>query len=185
MATLRILACGNLVAVSNFVQLLNRVTTTRVSQIQQRWSSYKSSSKYKTPEDYTDYEITKDENEWKYVERLLPYKIIPNPPTIGNKFPSGYKPASASPKDNPYFIERTKNYMQPVYLYRNPRGTKRVTEINRIQGNIWILEQDMKQYIQECTGHRIASQINEFAGLIKLKGDYVNRVKEWMNTKGF
>jgi len=75
--------------------------------------------------------------------------------------------------------------MQPVYLYRNPRGTKRVTEITRIQGNIWILEQDMKQYVQERTGHRIASQINEFAGLIKLKGDYVNHVKEWMNTKGF
>lgn len=49
-----------------------------------------------TPEDYTDYEITKDENEWKYVERLLPYKIIPKPPTIGNKFPSGYKPASGT-----------------------------------------------------------------------------------------
>ncbi|EGI69677.1 PREDICTED: probable 39S ribosomal protein L49, mitochondrial [Acromyrmex echinatior] len=184
MAVLRILACGNLVAISNSVQLLNRVTITRVSQIQQRWSSYKSSSKYKTPENYTDYEITKDENEWKYVERLLPYKIIPKPPTTG-KFSSGYKPASASPKDNPYFIERTKNYMQPVYLYRNPRGLKKITEITKIQGDIWALEQDLKKYVQKRTRHKITSQINEFAGLIKFKGDYVNRVKEWMNKKGF
>ncbi|KYN08905.1 PREDICTED: probable 39S ribosomal protein L49, mitochondrial [Trachymyrmex cornetzi] len=185
MAALRILACGNLVAVPKSVQLLNRVTTTRVSQIQQRWSSYQSSSKYKTPEDYTDYEISKNENEWKYVERLLPYKIIPKPSTTENKFPSGYKPASASPKDNPYFIERTKNYMQPVYLYRNPRGCKRVTEITKIQGNIWALEQDIQQYVQQNMGHRLASQINEFAGLLKFKGDYVNCIKKWMDTKGF
>lgn len=69
---------------------------TLVFQIQQRWSSYKSSSKYTTPEDYTDYEITKDPNEWKYVERVLRYKIVPKPTTGDTciKLPSGYKPAS-------------------------------------------------------------------------------------------
>lgn len=65
-----------------------------ILQIQQRWGSYKSSSKYTTPEDYTDYEITKDPNEWKYVQRLLGYKIIPKPATGDDKLPSGYKPAS-------------------------------------------------------------------------------------------
>jgi len=89
------------------------------------------------------------------------------------------------PTDYPYFIERTKNYMQPVYLTRNPRGTKRITKITKIQGDIWTLERDMKRFIEECTGRKIASQIHEFAGVIKFKGDYVNRVKEWMDTKGF
>lgn len=75
--------------------------------------------------------------------------------------------------------------MQPVYLYRSPRGIKKVTEITKIQGNIWALEHDIKKYVEECTGRKIATQIHEFAGLIKVKGDYVNRVKEWMHTKGF
>lgn len=65
-----------------------------IFQIQQRWGSYKSSSRYTTAEDYTDYEITRDLNEWRYVERVLGYKIIPKPVIGSVKFPSGYKPAS-------------------------------------------------------------------------------------------
>lgn len=47
---------------------------------------------YTKPEDYTDYEITKDPNEWKYVESVLPYKVIPKPPTGDVDLPSGWKP---------------------------------------------------------------------------------------------
>ncbi|XP_039307986.1 probable 39S ribosomal protein L49, mitochondrial [Solenopsis invicta] len=187
MAALRqIFARGNLAALSIPVarRPLNRLAPL-IPQIQQRWSSYKSSSKYTTPEDYTDYDITKDPNEWKYVERVLGYKIIPKPPTGNVKLPSGYKLASAAPTNYPYFIERTKNYMQPVYLTRNPRGYKKITKIAKIQGDIWALERDMKQYVEECMKKKIASQIHEFAGVIKFKGDCVNRVKEWMDMKGF
>lgn len=58
-----------------------------------RWGSFKSSASYTKSEDYTDYEITKDLNEWKYVERLLRYKTVPKPPTGDVELPSGYKPA--------------------------------------------------------------------------------------------
>jgi len=54
----------------------------------------------------------------------------------------------ALPTDYPYFIERTKNYMRPVYLTRNSKGTKRITKITKIQGDIWTLERDMKRYIE-------------------------------------
>ncbi|XP_071626940.1 large ribosomal subunit protein mL49 isoform X2 [Temnothorax longispinosus] len=194
MAALRILARGNLAAIPQFprpvpVQPLYRAATSRVAflgpQIQQRWGSYKSSSKYTTPEDYTDYEITKDPTEWKYVERVLRYKIIPKPATGDIKFSSGYKPASALPTDYSYFVERTKNYMQPVYLTRNLRGAKKVTEITKIQGDIWALERDMKRFLEERMRKKVASQIHEFAGIIKFKGDCVSRVKEWMDMKGF
>jgi len=89
---------------------------TLVFQIQQRWSSYKLSSKYTTPEDYTDYEITKDPNEWKYVERVLRYKIIPKPPTgdICTKLPSGYKPAFG--KLQLLNIFHTLHLLQNMYL---------------------------------------------------------------------
>lgn len=75
--------------------------------------------------------------------------------------------------------------MQSVYLIRNPRGTKRITKITKIQGDIWALERDIKQHVEKRTGNKIASQIHEFAGVIKFKGDYVSRVKEWMDMKGF
>lgn len=65
------------------------VQITFIFQIQQRWAS-----KYTTPKDYTDYEITKDPNEWKYVECLFGYKTVPKPPTGDIQLPSGYKPAS-------------------------------------------------------------------------------------------
>jgi len=184
MAALWILARGKL-ALAAFSNPVEPLTRALGPQIQQRWSSYKSSPRYTKPEDYTDYEITKDPNEWKYVERVLGYKCIPKPPTEDAKLPSGYKPASASPTVNSYFIERTKNYMQPVYLIENPRGTKKVTKISKIQGDIWALERDVKQYLEECMGKQIASQIHEFAGVLKFRGDYVSRVKEWMDMKGF
>ncbi|XP_036139774.1 probable 39S ribosomal protein L49, mitochondrial isoform X2 [Monomorium pharaonis] len=167
MAALSIFVRSNLAALSNPVAQLSRNRS--APQIQQRWGSYRSSLKYTIPEDYTDYEITKDPNEWKYVECALGYKVIPKPMIEDTKHPSGYKPATAVPTDYPYFVERTKNYMQPVYLNRNPRGTKKITKISKIQGDIWALERDMKQYIEEQTGKKIASQIHEFAGVIKFK----------------
>ncbi|XP_020292020.1 probable 39S ribosomal protein L49, mitochondrial isoform X1 [Pseudomyrmex gracilis] len=190
MAALCVSARASLVAVLNNARPSRGAATSRVApaitQIQQRWSSYKSSSKYTKPEDYTDYEISNDPNEWKYVERLLRYKIIPKPPsTTDVELPSGYKPAQALPKDTPYFVERTKNYMQPVYLQVNLRKVKRVTKIRKIQGDIWKLDQDLKEYIEDITKQKIASQIFEFAGLIILRGDHVSRVKKWMDMKGF
>lgn len=93
--------------------------------------------------------------------------------------------STALPKDTPYFVERTKNYMQPVYLQVNLRKVKRVTKIRKIQGDIWKLDQDLKEYIEDITKQKIASQIFEFAGLIILRGDHVSRVKKWMDMKGF
>lgn len=188
MAALGILARGSLATFLNAARTPSRVATSRVvparSQIQERWSSYKSSNTYK-PGFYTNYEVTKDPNEWEYVERLLSYKIVPKPPIGDVELPSGYKPARASPTDYSYFIERTRNYMQPVYLNRSHRGMKRITIIRKIQGDIWALDRDIKEYITECKGRAPPSQIHEFAGKIKFKGDCVNRIKDWMDVKGF
>lgn len=76
--------------------------------------------------------------------------------------------------------------MQPVYLEISNRGMKRLTTIKKIQGDIWALDRDIKKYLTESLIKRAPpSQINEFAGVIKFKGDWVNRVKDWMNLKGF
>lgn len=75
--------------------------------------------------------------------------------------------------------------MQPVYLDTSYRGTKKITKITKIQGDIYALERDVKQHLEEYAGNKVASQIHEFAGIIKFKGDCVSRVKEWMDKKGF
>ncbi|XP_011264939.1 probable 39S ribosomal protein L49, mitochondrial isoform X1 [Camponotus floridanus] len=189
MAALRIFARESLATILNSARTSSHVATSRVAlvlpQIQRRWSSYKSSPTYTDSKNYTDYEITNDPNEWKYVERLFRYKVVPKPPTGDVKLPSGYKPACASPTDYPYFIQRTRNHMQPVYLGITHRGMRRLTTVKNIQGNIWELDHDIKIYLKKRLRVAPPSQIHEFSGVIKYKGDYVNRIKDWMNIKGF
>ncbi|KAH0954321.1 hypothetical protein HN011_005515 [Eciton burchellii] len=192
MAALRLHAHGNFVSLLNSIRSSNHVartclvpTTNQIQRDSKRWSSYKSSPTYKTPDHYTDYEITSDPNEWKYVERTFRYKVIPKPPMGNIELPSGFKPVQASPRDNPYFIERTKNYMQSVHLLLCNKGVRKITRINKIQGDIWMLEHDIKEFIEKNVGEKLATQINEYAGTIKIRGDYVNRIKEWMDMKGF
>lgn len=48
------------------------------------------------PSRYTDYEIIYNPEEWKYVERLMPVKWIPDP-TPKEDYPSGWKPQSGRP----------------------------------------------------------------------------------------
>lgn len=75
--------------------------------------------------------------------------------------------------------------MQPIYLVITHRGMRRLTTVNNIQGNIWELDRDIKIYLKQCLGVAPPSQIHEFSGVIKYKGDCVNRIKDWMNIKGF
>ncbi|XP_017878548.1 probable 39S ribosomal protein L49, mitochondrial [Ceratina calcarata] len=156
-----------------------------ITQVQKRWGSYRTSPKYLDPSKYTDYEVTTDPKEWEYVERLLKPKAIPTPCMDNKEYPSGWKPPVSKPHDYPYFIERTKNYMQPVYLEIGHRGLRKVTEVRKIHGDIWALEAELKKYIKEHVNKPIGIRTNELAGIIKFRGDYVNLVKRWMDEKGF
>jgi large subunit ribosomal protein L49 len=56
-----------------------------------RDSSYQSSKPIGPPSLYTDVEISRSPEEWKFVERLLPKTFIPEP-TPKSEYPSGWKP---------------------------------------------------------------------------------------------
>ncbi|XP_076169061.1 mitochondrial ribosomal protein L49 [Ptiloglossa arizonensis] len=155
-----------------------------VSQVHKRWGTYKSSPLYDDSLQYTDYEITKDPQEWEYVERLLKLKVVPIPPLENKKFPSGWIAPTSKPKDHPYYVQRTKNYMQPVYLLNSFRGMRKVTLIRKIQGDIWLLESELTQYLKESTGKAIGVRVNELVGMIQFRGDYVSLVKKWLHSKG-
>jgi len=149
-----------------------------------RDSSYRSSPFAQDPSHYAKYEVSSSPEEWKYVERLLPLTIIPSPPD--NKvFPSGWKPQTAKFDQYPYFIHRTRNHMLPVYLKVSHRGTRRLTQITNVDGNIWKLEIALKKHLQKLYGDRIiATKVHEVCGHLFIHGDHVSRVTEWLLKKG-
>ncbi|KAF6211537.1 hypothetical protein GE061_012050 [Apolygus lucorum] len=50
----------------------------------------------------TEYEVSKNPEEWKFVERLLPPKCVPTPEPKG-VYPSGWRPQDAKAYESPYF----------------------------------------------------------------------------------
>ncbi|XP_012284778.1 probable 39S ribosomal protein L49, mitochondrial [Orussus abietinus] len=185
MAALRIFARLGVSAISRVpvtVGLHERVLT---SVLQKRWSSFTASPKYDENASYPDFEVSRDPQEWKCVEDLLAPKLIPAPPS-GKEFPSGWRPQNMTlAKKHPYFVARTKNHMQPVYLLITFRGVRKITTLNKIQGNIWKLEAELKEYIEEYVGKKVGTRINEATGQLRFRGDYVLLVKEWLTSKGF
>ncbi|XP_076290717.1 mitochondrial ribosomal protein L49 [Lasioglossum baleicum] len=188
MAALRLLARSKLSAIilrsARQLEPLNHATPIPV-QIQKRWSSYVSSPIYEDPSKYTDYEVTRDPKEWEYVERLLRPKVIPVPELENREYASGWKPPTAKPGDYPYYVQRSKNFMLPVYLRVYNRGLRKLTILKRIQGDIWALEAELKEHMQKETGKPIGMRINELVGIIKFRGDFVSLIRRWMDSKGF
>lgn len=115
----------------------------------------------------------------------MPKTIIPTPITK-DEYPSGWRPQTIKSMDSiPYFIARTKSHMIPVYLSQTYRGTRHVTKLRKIEGDIWLLEAELKEMIEQKIGKKIATRINEMSGQIWFKGDYVTLLQDYLMTKGF
>ncbi|KAB0799531.1 hypothetical protein PPYR_07411 [Photinus pyralis] len=125
------------------------------------------------------FETSTSPEEWSYVERALPPTIVPAP-VPKDRYPSQWKPQTDDVKDRPYFVPRTKNHMLPVYLCLGQRGIRRVTKVRNVQGDIWLLEKQLRDFIQPQDIRPIRSQVNEFARYIRFHGDYVNAIKYWL-----
>lgn len=132
------------------------------------------------------YKVTSDPIDWKYVERTLPPVVVPQP--VKREFyPSGWKPQAdiSVLKDRPYFIERTKNYMLPVYLKLGQRGIRRHTFVKKISGDIFLLDKELKEFLQKDSFMPIRTQVHEFAGYIRIHGDFVNACKYWLEKRNY
>lgn len=128
-------------------------------------------------------EVVKNPPEWKYVEQVLAPTIIPKPQPKA-EYPSGWKPQTIDPTKTPYLIRRTKNDMIPVYLEITFRGTKRVTVIRRIEGDIFAFEEELTNFLEDYLKRKFVIRVNEYSGEIKVRGDYVNLVKHFLMQKG-
>lgn len=131
----------------------------------------------------TKYEISRDPEEWKHVENVLPPTLIPEPKKKAT-YASGWQAPSENLFDKPYYVERTKNHMIPVYLERTHRNMRRLTFVKRIKGDIWLLEEELREFLQKENRGLIRSQVNEFAGYICFHGDHVNAIKYYLLKKG-
>lgn len=149
-----------------------------------RWSSFRSSHPVYERSAYPEVEVVKNPPEWKYVERLLPTVLVPEP-TPKAEYPSGWKPQTVDRQNTDKFVVRTKNHMMPVYLIRKFRGMRQLTVVRRVQGGIWELEAELKAAIEKNIGKKIITRVNEMSCQIYFKGDFVNFVKEYLLKKGF
>lgn len=153
-----------------------------------RFSSYLSSDKTRPLEEYPEVEVVRNPPEWKYVERLLAKKVVPQIEPKAEYF-SGWKPPSIGLHNVDkfaYYVARSKNHMIPVYLEITFRGQRRVTVVKHVQGDIWQLEKELREVVQAARNGRLcATRVNEMSGQIRIHGDYVDEVREYLKAKGY
>lgn len=114
----------------------------------------------------------------------MPPITVPNP-LPKEQYPSGWTPQKNNLTDRPYFIARTKNHMMPVYLKITQHNTKRETMVKKIQGDIWLLEKELHDFLQKDSIKPIRSQVDETGGFIYFHGDHVNAIKYYLHNKGY
>lgn len=128
--------------------------------------------------------ILESTEEYKFVERLIPPSRVPVPPKHVGPTPSGWVPPAESPPPLPYMIRRSRMHNIPVYTDVT-NGNRKLTLVRKVEGDIWALEKDVKQYLKEVTGKELPTQVNEVTMTLKVKGHYDKELKEWLISRGF
>ncbi|KAL7848532.1 hypothetical protein AOLI_G00232500 [Acnodon oligacanthus] len=122
--------------------------------------------------------------EYKYVERLVPPSRIPSPPKHEGSAPSGWTPPSETPPSLPYMIRRSRMHNVPVYSDIK-HGNQKSTLVRRVEGDVWALNKDVKDFLQQITGRETVTQVNEVTGTVRIKGEFEKELKAWLIQRGF
>nr|XP_018899656.1 PREDICTED: probable 39S ribosomal protein L49, mitochondrial [Bemisia tabaci] len=150
-----------------------------------RHGSYFTSKLVGDPSKYTDYEITKNPEEWKYVERLFVKPRIPTPKPK-DSYPSGWTPQTVDPEKCTWFVHRNKAHMMPVYLDISERGMRRLTKIKKVDGDIWAFYKELKPWLEMVNpGKILGIKVNEVQQEILIHGDHVNQCRRFLLDRGF
>lgn len=135
-----------------------------------------------------DFEVSSNEEEWAYVQRLMPIKIVPQlspAPSEDGSYPSGFVAPRTKPGDLPYHVSRTRNHMLPVYTVLNRPNLLVTTHISRCEGNLHELRKDLKQFLFDRYEQEFLSQTAELYGKVKFRGDFEQDFKEFLLSNGF
>lgn len=110
---------------------------------------------------------------WSYVESLERIKIAPKPRFRKphepiEPMPSGFYPPPEQYPDLPYAVIRTRNYLLPLYYKLDRDPEKCTTLINRVTGDLWELEHDVRTYLEEMSPSkaRIITSVKEPEGSV-------------------
>ncbi|XP_072514469.1 large ribosomal subunit protein mL49 isoform X2 [Salminus brasiliensis] len=128
--------------------------------------------------------VVESTEEYKFVERLIPPTRVPTPPKHEGSAPSGWTPPSETPPDLPYMIRRSRMHNVPIYSDIK-HGNQKSTVVRKVEGDIWALNKDVKQYLEQLTGKETPTQVNEVTGSIRIKGQFDTELKEWLVKQGF
>ncbi|XP_053608301.1 large ribosomal subunit protein mL49 [Plodia interpunctella] len=173
-------------------QILNNSIDLGIKFTRESQSTIRCARKYSTYSDSPfvhkikqqyDFEVVKKPPEWTYVERLLPFEAVPQFKPKDN-YPSGFVPQKEESINLPYFIARTKNYEIPIYLQLTHRGQRKISKIKKIEGDIWLLNDEIKALLKDKYHKYIETRVHELARTIEVKGDYVIDLKDWAYSKG-
>ncbi len=138
--------------------------------------------------EFTGVEVTKNPEEWKHVERLLPALTVPPPPEHKSfPTPSGWIPPKPEGVTHPYFVERTRYHNLPVYTEQSDGGSRKLTLICRVKGDHWKFEKDLRMFIEKKKGdgRKAYTQVDECREKVRLRGFEVELVVEFLLSKGF
>ncbi|KAG7322754.1 hypothetical protein KOW79_014100 [Hemibagrus wyckioides] len=128
--------------------------------------------------------VTESTDEFCFVERLIPPTRIPSPPKHTSPAPSGWTPPSETPPSLPYMIRRSRMHNIPVYSDIK-HGNQKNTIVRKVEGDIWALNKDMKEHLQQLTGREPPTKVNEVTMSIRVKGQFDMELKEWLLKLGF
>ncbi|XP_061174677.1 large ribosomal subunit protein mL49-like [Saccostrea echinata] len=130
-------------------------------------------------------EYEESTEEFKYVEKLLHNKLIPEPPQhAAYPTPSGWFPQTEEAKKHPYFVHRTPHHNMPVYLIK--KGPLERTKILKVDGDLQLFSEDLKKFLSmKHPSKKHYLHINEINNKVLVRGDYVGEVVEFLKEKGF
>ncbi|KAJ1948198.1 mitochondrial 54S ribosomal protein img2 [Linderina macrospora] len=80
----------------------------------------------------------------------------------------------------PYFINRTRFQTLPVYTDIRNAGTRTLTLVRRIDGDVEALRNDLAAALEDNT-----VEIRKVSRQIVIRGNRINEVREWLTKKGF
>ncbi|KAE8607184.1 hypothetical protein XENTR_v10011070 [Xenopus tropicalis] len=147
-------------------------------RVQHRCSGSASSVKSEYPG------IVESRDEYHFVERLIPPTQVPNPPKHSAPTPSGWIPPKELPPQLPYFVRRSRMHNIPVYTDIT-HGNRHMTVVRKIEGDIWALELEVRNFLTELTGKTPPTQVNEISRTIRIKGYHDKELRTWLAEKGF
>lgn len=123
---------------------------------------------------------------WYWVQRLMPNLISKRDAfEPGKRYASGFQLPKEQP-NLPYFVQRTRNHLLPVYriIERNDESRPK-TRVRNIEGDVWELEQEIRVHLEGKYQKRILSSVNEVNGELHFAGDYVFDVVKLLEEMGF